>query len=92
MGSRTPSDYRKFYTCPNKGILTPKGGQPEGYVNKDGTWAAVPLMGSNTQLCIIHNGEHMHTARNYKDAMSYIKKQISIEKKLKKKGSLEKFL
>jgi len=43
-------------------------------------------------LCIIHNGEHMHTARNYKDAMSYIKKQIALEKKLKKKGSLEKFL
>ena len=90
--SGVPSDYRKFYTCPNKGILTSKGGQPEGYVNKDGTWAAVPVMGSNTQLCIIHNGEQVHHARNYKDAMSYIKKQIALEKKLKKKGSLEKFL
>ena len=49
-------------------------------------------MGSDTQLCIIHNGEQVHHARNYKDAMSYIKKQISLEKKLKKKGSLEKFL
>ena len=86
------SDYRKFYHCPNKGKLSPKGGQPEGYVNKDGTWAAVPVIGSNTQLCIIHNGEQVHHARNYKDAMSYIKKQISLEKKLKKKGSLEKFL
>ena len=90
--SRTPSDYRKFYHCPNPDKLTAKGGQPEGYVNKDGTWAAVPVIGSNTQLCIIHNGEQVHHARNYKDAMSYIKKQIALEKKLKKKGSLEKFL
>ena len=86
------SDYRKFYHCPNPNKLSPKGGQPEGYVNKDGTWAAVPVIGSDTQLCIIHNGEQVHHARNYKDAMSYIKKQISIEKKLKKKGSLEPFL
>ncbi len=90
--SGVPSDYRKFYHCPNKGILSNNGGQPEGYVNKDGTWAAVPVMGSDTQLCIIHNGEQVHHARNYKDAMSYIKKQIALEKKLKKKGSLEKFL
>ena len=90
--SKTPSDYRRFYHCPNKGILSNNGGQPEGYVNKDGTWAAVPVIGSDTQLCIIHNGEQVHHARNYKDAMTYIKKQISIEKKLKKKGSLEKFL
>ena len=90
--SRVPSDYRKFYTCPNRDIFDPDGGQPEGYVNKDGTWAAVPVMGSDTQLCIIHNGEQVHHARNYKDAMSYIKKEIALEKKLKKKGSLEKFL
>ena len=90
--SKPPSDYRRFYHCPNKGILSNNGGQPEGYVNKDGTWAAVPVMGSDTQLCIIHNGEQVHHARNYKDAMSYIKKEIALEKKLKKKGSLEKFL
>ena len=90
--SGVPSDYRKFYSCPNKNILSNDGGQPEGYVNKDGTWAAVPVLGSDTQLCIIHNGEQFHHSRNYKDAMSYIKKQISIEKRLKKKGSLEKFL
>ena len=90
--SGVPSDYRRFYHCPNPKKLSAKGGQPEGYVNKDGTWAAVPVIGSDTQLCIIHNGEQVHHARNYKDAMSYIKKQISIEKKLKKKGSLEPFL
>jgi len=90
--SRVPSDYRKFYPCPNRNIFDPDGGQPEGYVTKDGSWAAIPIMGSKKRLCIIHNGEQMHTARNYKEAVSYIKKQISIEKKLKKKGSLEKFL
>ena len=90
--SGVPSDYRKFYPCPNSKKLSPDGGQPEGYVNKDGTWAAVPVIGSDTQLCIIHNGEQVHHARNYKDSMSYIKKQIALEKKLKKKGSLEKFL
>ena len=44
--SRVPSDYRKFYTCPNRDILDPDGGQPEGWVNKDGSWAAIPVMGS----------------------------------------------
>ena len=90
--SGVPSDYRKFYTCPNRNILDPDGGQPEGYVTKDGSWAAIPVMGSKKKLCIIHNGEQMHIARNHSEAVSYIKKQISIEKKLKKKGSLEKFL
>ena len=41
---------------------------------------------------VIHNGEHMYHAPNYEKAVAYIKKQISIEKRLKKKGSLEKFL
>ena len=70
--SRTPSDYRKFYHCGNSKILTPKGGQPEGYVTKDGSWAAVPMIGSETKLVIIHNGEHVHVARNYDAAKTYI--------------------
>jgi len=90
--SRTPSDYRKFYHCPNPDKLTAKGGQPEGYVTKDGSWAAIPVMDSKKKLMVIHNGEHMYLASNYEKAVAYIKKQISIEKKLKKKGSLEKFL
>ncbi len=48
--SRVPSDYRKFYTCPNRDILDPDGGQPEGYVTKDGSWAAIPVMGSKKKL------------------------------------------
>jgi len=90
--TRTPSDYRKFYTCPNKGVLDPDGGQPEGWVNKDGSWAAIPYLNSKKKLIVIHNGEHMYLAPNYDKAVTYIKKQISIEKKLKKKGSLEPFL
>ena len=28
--SGVPSDYRKFYPCPNSKKLSPDGGQPEG--------------------------------------------------------------
>jgi len=91
--SRVPSDYRKFYNCPNEGILDPDGGQPEGYVTKDGSWAAIPVMGSKKKLGILHNGEWMKICRNYNEAVSYIKKQIVIEKKqLKKKSLSEKSL
>ena len=68
------SDYRKFYTCPNKGILDTKPGYPEGYITKDGMWAAVPILGSKTKLQIIHNGEFVHVARNYPAAKAYILK------------------
>ena len=91
--SRVPSDYRKFYTCPNRYIFDPDGGQPEGYVTKDGSWAAIPVMGSKKKLGILHNGEWMKICRNYNEAVSYIKKQIVIEKKqLKKKTLSEKSL
>ena len=46
----------------------------EGYVTKDGTWAAVPLMNSN-KFAIIHNGENVHTCRNFDYARSYILKE-----------------
>ncbi len=68
------SDYRKFYTCPNKSILDTKPGYPEGYITKDGMWAAVPILGSKTKLQIIHNGEFVHVARNYPAAKAYILK------------------
>ena len=44
----------------------------KGYVTKDGTWAAIPVMGSNKKLAIIHNGEWVHTSRNFDSARSYI--------------------
>ena len=74
-----PSDYRKFYTCPNKGILDTVPGSPEGYVTKDGMWAAIPIMGSK-QMAIIHNGERVHTSKNFDFAKSYILKEIKKSK------------
>tara|TARA_R100000008_G_scaffold63728_1_gene40874 strand:+ start:690 stop:947 length:258 start_codon:yes stop_codon:yes gene_type:complete len=65
------TDYRKFYTCPNKGILDSVCGRPEGYITKDGMWAAVPIMGSK-KLQIINNGNFVHVARNYDSAKAYI--------------------
>ena len=41
-------DYQKFYNCPNKDILENKPGYPNGYVTKDGMWAAVPLAKSKS--------------------------------------------
>ena len=46
----------------------------QGYVTKDGSWAAVPLMGSK-KFGIIHNGEWVHTCRNFDFARSYILKE-----------------
>jgi len=46
----------------------------KGYVTKDGMWAAVPLMNS-IKFAIIHNGERIHTCRNFDYAKSYILKE-----------------
>ena len=71
----------------NEGILNPKMGDPNGYVTKDGMWAAVPW---GKKFIIIHNGEQVHTANNYTTAKSYILKQVKASKK--KKGPLDQFL
>jgi hypothetical protein len=55
----------------NEGILNPKPGDPNGYVTKNGEWAAVPC---GKKFVIIHNGHQVHTANNYKSAKSYIQK------------------
>jgi len=62
----------------NMGLLNPKPGDPNGYVTKDGMWAAVPW---GKKFVIIHNGQQVHTANNYSTAKSYILKQIKIAKK-----------
>ena len=62
----------------NKGILNPKPGDPNGYVTKDGMWAAVPF---GKKFVIIHNGQQVHTASNYSTAKSYIAKQVKASKK-----------
>tara|TARA_B100000073_G_scaffold16594_1_gene13426 strand:- start:2438 stop:2698 length:261 start_codon:yes stop_codon:yes gene_type:complete len=81
-------DYRKFYTCPNVDILATKCGDPEGYVSKDGIWAAVPWAGRRKGFAIIHNGRRVHDVKTYKQALAYIKKQS----KIKTTSSLEEFL
>ena len=53
------------------GILDTKPGDPEGYVTKDGMWAAVPF---GKKFVIIHNGQQVYTANNYKSAKTYIQK------------------
>ena len=58
------SNYQTFY----KDAIQKK----QGYVTKDGTWAAIPVMGSSKKLAIVHNGEWVHTCRNFDSARSYI--------------------
>ncbi len=58
-------DYQRFY----KKAMD----EQTGYVTKDGSWAAVPLMNSK-KFVIIHNGEQVHTSRNFDCAKTYILK------------------
>jgi hypothetical protein len=55
----------------NEGILNPKPGDPNGYVTKNGEWAAVPW---GKKFVILHNGQQVHTANNFKSAKTYIQK------------------
>jgi hypothetical protein len=55
----------------NEGILDASPGDPNGYVTKDGMWAAVPW---GKKFVIIHNGKQVHTCNNYKTAKTYIQK------------------
>jgi hypothetical protein len=56
---------------PNEGLLNPKPGDPSGYVTKDLEWAAVPW---GKKFIILHKGQQVHTANNYKSAKTYIQK------------------
>ena len=62
------------------GVLDPITGDPQGYVTKDGMWAAVPIIGCKA-FAIIHNGSVVHESRNYSSAKSYILKEIQKSKK-----------
>ena len=72
---------------PNPDILNPKGGDPLGYVSKDGMWAAIPFA-NDKGFAIIHNGKQVHDVKTYKQALAYIKKQS----KIKTTSTLEEFL
>ena len=56
---------------PNYGLLNPKPSDPAGYVSKDEMWAAVPF---GKKFMILHNGQQIHVANNYKSAKTYIQK------------------
>ena len=72
---------------PRPGVLDAKPGDPEGYVTKDGMWAAVPF---GKKFMIIHNGQQVHVANNYKAARAYITKEIKVSKK--KTTTIDQFL
>jgi len=72
----------------NSGLLNSVPSDPNGFVTKDGKWAAVPW---GNKFVIICNGEQVHTANNYKTAKTYIEKQVKMFRK-KTTSSLEKFL
>jgi hypothetical protein len=72
---------------PRPGVLNSIPGDPEGYVTKDGMWAAVPF---GKKFIIIHNGQQVHLANNYKAARTYISKEIKASKKVT--STLEQFL
>ena len=71
----------------NEKLLNPKPGDPNGYVTKDGMWAAVPY---GKKFMIIHNGVQIQVSNNYATAKSYILKQVKALKK--SSSSLEQFL
>ena len=56
---------------PRPGVLDSTPGDPQGYISKDGMWAAVPY---GKKFIIIHNGRQVHLANNYKSAKTYIQK------------------
>ena len=72
-------NYQSFYPTKNLTLLDAKVGQPNGWVSKDGMWAAVPSNGR--KFAIVHNGVVEHFSKNFECAMTYIKKGIQKEKK-----------
>jgi hypothetical protein len=69
----------------NETLLNPTPGDPNGYATKSGEWAAVQW---GKKFIILHKGQQIHTANNYKTAKSYIQKAI----KGKSVSNLDEFL
>ncbi len=44
-----------------------------GFATKDGYYA-IPVMGSNTKLCIVHEGAIIKTCRNEQSARNFVTK------------------
>lgn len=78
---------KPFIDCPK--ILDPVPGDPQGYVTKDGMWAAVPF---GKKFMTIHNGQQMEVHKDLSAAKNYIQRQIKTRKSKKGSASLEEFL
>ena len=75
---------------PNSGLLNNVPSDPEGYVTKDGKWAAVPW---GNKFVIICNGEQVHTSNNLTTAKDYIQKKVKqTPRKRTASSSLENYL
>ena len=72
---------------PHSSLLDNNPGDPEGFVSKDGVFAAVPC---GKTFIIIHNGKQVHQCNTYKQSLAYIKKLAKISKKTN--SPLEKIL
>lgn len=72
----------------NQTLLNSKPGDPNGYVTKDGTWAAVPW---GKKFVILNNGHQVHQTNNLSAAKKYINKEIKALKS-SKTANLTKFL
>lgn len=71
------------------GVLNATPGDFEGYVTKDGMWAAVPF---GNKFMIIHNGKQGDVFKTLDAAKKHISKQNKIQKSKKASSSLEAFL
>ena len=72
------------------GLLNNVPSDPEGYVTKDGKWAAVPW---GNKFVIICNGEQVHTSNNLTTAKDYIQKKVKqTPRKRTASSSLEEYL
>jgi hypothetical protein len=75
---------------PNSGLLDSVPSDPDGYVTKDGKWAAVPW---GNKFVIICNGEQVHTSNNLTTAKDYIQKKVKqTPRKRTSSSSLENYL
>lgn len=69
----------------NEGILDPTPGEENGYVTKDGEWAAVPF---GKKFMIIHGGQQGQVFNTLENAKKFIAKQIKSKKKSSSVASL----
>ena len=66
----------------NASLLDSTVGDPDGYVTKDGIWAAVPF---GNKFIIIHNGSQVKVLNTYKQSVDFINNQRKTTKKKSRK-------